>query len=413
MDKRKAKAKHNPKPQPSSKPQHTSKAKRATESKPELRKLVLLVLMALLLLAPTLASACGLPEAMPDIAINENRNRLKPPAVDVAEALSGTGEYFQKWDSYYNDGFGTRDLLIRIKNQLNYSLFNYTPDLFTDGDGNMYYYNVVANEQIANEKMEDHTPILDKHAELAALCQAKGITYVFFYAPQKNTVFRPELSVKRPTPVALERFYAACENDPRLKGRFVNIIETLRAQTIPVFPKYDFHWNDYGAALGFGEVVNHLAALEGLGPLFKNDVVITEFQGGGYKGGQLDNLSILTPAYEKVPTAQKATPVTSEGPDYSIPTVTSWTNRAQAPLGTALVVGDSYTPLALFTWNDTNSGICDYFTKVYYTNHNEHEPGFLSKIPDKIDYLIFENIEVGLTGAANYVDPIIAELSAE
>ncbi len=395
MDKRKAKKRH------------------INKARLERPKLALLALMALLILSPALASACGLSEATPELAINENRNRLAQPAIDAAEAFSGTGEYFTKWDSYYNDSFGTRDLFIRVKNQLNYSLFRYNPELFFDDKGNMYYYSVVAVNQIANERIEDFTPILDKHAELVALCQARGITYVFIYPPQKNTVYRPEgHPVKRPDPVALERFYAACENDPRLKGRSVNVIETLRAQTLPVYGKVDFHWNDYGSALGFGDVVNRLAALEGLEPLFKNDLVISDLHTSGLKGGQLDNLSIFTPHYEISTNAHKATPITSGTPDWSIPNVTFWTNQADAPLGTALFIGSSFTPPALYDFNGSDPGIRDFFEKVYYINHAELEPGFMSSIPDKIDYLIFELIEAVL-GSTEHIDAIIAELSSE
>ncbi len=383
--------------------------KHVSKTRLERSKLVLLALMALLLAAPTLATVFGLAKAIPDITIDENRTRLERPALDAAEAFSGTGEYFQQWDRYYNDGFGTRDLFIRIKNQLNYTLFRYNSELFFDDNGYMYYYNVVSNQLINNERLEDFTPILDSHAELAEFCDARDIKYVFFYPPQKNTVYQPDLPVKRPTPVTLERFYTACENDPRLEGHFVNVIETLRAQEIPVFYKTDFHWNDYGAALAYGDVINHLAALEGIAPPFVNDLALSEFTMGGLNGNQLNSLSILTPIYETAPTVQKASPITSSGPDWSIPTMTVWTNQAEAPLGTALIIGDSYTPPALYDLNGTSSGIIDYFKKVYFVNYNEDEPGLLHMLPDKIDYVIFEAIEVGLASTADVIEPLTAE----
>lgn len=59
-------------------------------------------------------------------SIDENRVMSSFPKGRAIEAITGDGKYFKEIENWFNDRFGFRDMLIRTKNQINYSVFNTT-----------------------------------------------------------------------------------------------------------------------------------------------------------------------------------------------------------------------------------------------------------------------------------------------
>ncbi|MFG6356999.1 MAG: hypothetical protein K1W26_09305 [Acetatifactor sp.] len=60
--------------------------------------------------------------------------------------------------------------------------------------------------------------------------------------------------------------------------------------------------------------------------------------------------------------------------------------------GGVLFVGDSYTPAALMSYNNTSSGIADLFEKTYFCHWNDAE-GLLENIPSDVKLVVVESIE--------------------
>lgn len=205
-----------------------------------------IICMMLIVLAPTLASMTGFGDVA---AITENRNKLEKP---TWEDISEKG--FAVINNWYNDVFGLRDLLIRTQHQIDYSIFGYSKELFL-GSGEpcyLFYRNVVATEQVANEALteEEQDKIVSHFINIKNMLEDRGIVFKFLIAPQKNEILREEskyIPISRPE---RNMYYVMQDKflESGLESNYVNVIDELnrRNEQIPVYYYSDFHWNDWG-----------------------------------------------------------------------------------------------------------------------------------------------------------------------
>ena len=83
-------------------------------------------------------------------------NRLKIPRPTNWRTLFETGTPFaKKYEEYFNDNYGMRDLLIRTKNSLDYRLFRKSEKIVIGPDNWLFYRNVIEDMEILLEKTCD------------------------------------------------------------------------------------------------------------------------------------------------------------------------------------------------------------------------------------------------------------------
>lgn len=386
-------------------------------SKPVIHRIIILA-MVMAILSPSVFHFAKPERIWPRISIEENRLRKTAPAGSFQDALAADGKYFRSWEEFYNDNFGGRDLFIRLKNQINYSAFHYSPELYFDSSGNLYYYSVVT-AQYYNEIMDEGSikSLLAAFREIRQVCKERGVETVFVIPPQKNTTYGvTDFPVRRPTPNQYERITKLLQEE--LPDSFVEILNPLRNanETAPVFYKTDFHWNDYGAAVAFGEVVNHFLSKQGKETRFDGDFEFIEIP--RFQGTQLSSLSVLFPPFEKAVTVNQKNPATTEPFPCEQPFSQHWINGAAAPLdGAAVFIGDSYTPFALLDYNGTSSGIRDYFSEIYLASWG-HDPkgiiegpkGILNNLPENTKYVVIELIESSISGIQSGLEDLYADI---
>ncbi|MDR1426754.1 MAG: hypothetical protein LBJ08_03225 [Bifidobacteriaceae bacterium] len=359
-------------------------------------RIVLLIAMALLIAAPTIVTALGGARLYPGQVIDENRYRAEAPAFDVDAMMARDGAWSGEWTAYYDDRFGPRDLFIRAKNQIDYSAFHYSSGLFFDHEDNMYYRSVVAQQQPLNESMSDEA--VDQQVELyrriEAACRKKGVSLSIIIAPQKNTVYQTEgLPVLRPTPNRYERMTQRLQEE--VPDSFVDVLPALREanEVEHVFFRSDFHWNDYGAAVAFREVTRAIAAKEGVS-VTEPELRFVDLP--GYQGDQMSNLSVFFPPVDNAITVEGDAPMNYVLEPIEEPYRGHWRNEGVAPLeGTAVFVGDSFTPPALFDFHGTSSKLQNLFSETYYVHWNDAE-GMLDRLPEGTRYVIIESTESGI-----------------
>lgn len=371
-------------------------------------KKIIVFSMILIVLSPTLSSLLG----MGDIgAINENRNKAGFPT--YSEISSGG---FSAVNSWYNDSFGMRDLFIRLQHQIDYSIFRHSKTLFFGGDKEtqyLFYRSVIAEEQIRNEAMsnEMQNKIIDRFLVIKSKLEEQDISFRFIIAPQKNEILVAEsedIPVKR---TDYNMYYVMQDKflNSELKDNYVNIIDALKSsnEKIPTYYYSDFHWNDWGAACAFGEIVNSYAEELGKGEVYNPDKLEVSTFSPERNFAQLASLSVLyydapdeyTVNYIGVLAGEWKT-----NSDY--PNLEIWENTGEAVFNDAvLMIGDSYTPPAISSYNETNSGIVTLFPRVYFC-HWDNSEDVLNHIPDDVGLVVIETIESAYSYLADKIEPI-------
>lgn len=331
-------------------------------------------------------------------SIEENRKRSEFPTVDEI----GT-DGFAAVRTWYDDNFGLRDVLIRTQHQIDYSFFKYSKTLFfsnDDGKEYLHYRSVIANEQINNEKMSEETRenIVETFRKIKEVLENQNIRFKFLVPPQKNEVLSSadeQMPVSRPSNNAykvMERIFKEGE----LANNYVSVLDELIEQNAvaPVYYQTDFHWNDWGAAVAFGKVVNEFSKdLEMEYVYSLNDFEYTTFK-PHYNDAQLASLSILNYNIPEEITVNKVLNNYSEGQkDERYPNYDIWINTETPVFDKAIMfIGDSYTPPALYSFNNTHNGIVELFPKVYFC-HWDYAQGALLNIPDDVGFVVIESIE--------------------
>ena len=88
-----------------------------------------------ILMLPMLQQAIGI---FPEQPVNENRRLAAPPR--VADGFAKFTEQAQKW---YEDHFGFRSFLIRLKTQIDFSIFGSSDRVHVGKDGWLFYRAVI------------------------------------------------------------------------------------------------------------------------------------------------------------------------------------------------------------------------------------------------------------------------------
>lgn len=367
--------------------------------KSDIYKLCVIVIGILMLCVP-----CALGFKMRGMQIkpvDENRVHARWPEGSIMQIFTSDGSYCTEVESFFNDRFGLRDLMIRTKNQILYSGFGITKGVYEGDDGYLAYQSLVAKAQITIERMteEELKGMVTSFESVIDYLDQKDIAFFFLLAPQKNEVF-PErftsLPVKRPTPNNYEKLCSLLKENDKTSSHFVDAESILyeAEKQYPTFFKTDFHWNSYGATAVYTEVVNACAAYDGLEPVFgPEDYTVVEQE--GFCGGQINDMPLLFswPAETSYETVKNTELMYYEVTDGTEPNqaIAHYVNpNGNAPLGRVLMIGDSYTWYMIAAY----SGIIDCFSEVYWVHVGLMENA-LTNYADMVDYVIFEQVESG------------------
>lgn len=343
-------------------------------------------------------------------SLNENR-ALKEFPKGCEAAFANDGTYGTQLSEYFNDRFQFRDLLIRIKGELKYRLFHVTGEngVYVGSDGYLYYKEVVDQEQITNERLseEEISRIVSSFENLKEYIESHKKQFLFMLPPQKNEVFperTPEFHVIRKDPNKYQILLKAL-SESSVAQEFVDVMPILREaeKKYPTYYKTDFHWNTFGAASAFTEVVNTLAASEKMeGHIFSDQMYEVYFE--EFAGGQLVNIPLLERWKEEAVFTRKKTECTMQAnvEDQDNRYIHYLNSDMNAPLGRVLFIGDSYTEYMLHS----NCGILDLFKEAWFVHVGISEK-VISQYVNQVDYVIVERIESAMPYISHEIDRMI------
>ena len=238
-----------------------------------------------------------------DSTIVEKRELAKKPEFSL------TKDYPQMFDQYYSDNFGLRSLFVKwnSKIKLDYFKISPKPELVIFGKNDFLFYNSKSddiydsysnNNLFNNYKLDS---VYKKQVSLKKTLESKNIKYIVGFFPNKHTIYKEELpysmkmQIKSDTTLADQLVsYFKSKSFP-----FVDVREALLSakEKKQVYYKFDSHWNDYGAYIGYKSFCKETFNTLNLTPFETSDFNINYSQRGF---GDLTNM-IGTDQFEKVP----------------------------------------------------------------------------------------------------------------
>jgi len=343
-----------------------------------------------------------------------NENRLKAPCPTDWRALFETGTPFaRKYEEYFNDDYGLRDLLIRTKNSLDYRLFRKSEKVVIGRDDWLFYRSVVEDEEILLEKTCSQLcePLYDRILRLQRVLAARGVTLVMLPCPMKNTVYPemlPATAPRRPDPTCFDRLRRFLKNHPEIiTVDPMPILQQLKG-SFRVFYKTDFHWTDPAGAFVARELINTLGRLSGKGNLWdfpiemRTEIMVT--------GGENASLGLLHPIVEDalllkkdrvdMESFRKQVRVDAGfGEFFLTEEANEWTYRTKLPntdrlLPATVMFGDSYGDAML------RAGFTAYFVQLQKFSNYDFKTRW-AEIPPGTRFFIFEYIEPFLNSLLN------------
>lgn len=227
-----------------------------------MRSLPFIVLFFLLTLLPGLQMLTGL---LPSPQVNENRRLAPAPSLETP--IDRIPRVANEW---FGDHFGLRSLLIRLKTQIDYSLFGTSDRVLVGRDGWLFYrstLNVEVPQVEASLAAGKDAQIVAGMRMFTDALQAAGIRTVLVVNMMSDRFYGDKLpasAVRRPEHPHIDALVEQLRGLPNV--HYVDSFAILREamQRRQIFHKTDFHWNDPAAFDVAKAVVDKISKEEGL-----------------------------------------------------------------------------------------------------------------------------------------------------
>jgi hypothetical protein len=326
-------------------------------------------------------------------SLTENR-LMKPRPTDWPTLFESGMSFAKRYEEYFNDNYGLRDLLIRTKNQLDYLLFHKAEEVVVGPDNWLFYKSVVEHEEIDIER----TPPQDWERMFACLLNlnrvlaARGMTLVIMPCPMKNSIYPemlPASAPRRPKPTGLERYRKFLMDHPEIV--MVDTVPLLMKlkESFQVYHKTDFHWTDPAGAHMAKALVNKLGNLSGMGDLWNLPIKIKIEKISA--GGENDSMGLLWPIREDSLNLESFWSAEGVGEYVEGHNANEWTYHTKSGdhdrlLPCTVMFGDSYGDAFL------RAGFLSYFSE-FHKFYNWEFPKKYASIPKGTRYVILQHIE--------------------
>lgn len=225
-----------------------------------MRARVFVLIFAVLIFLPLLQMTTGI---VPVVPVSENRHLA--PAPIATTPLERIPRVVNEW---FNDHFGLRPLLIRLKTQIDYSLFKTSDRVLVGRDGWLFYRSTVNVEPAAVEALLSgpaEERIVRGTRDFSDALEQAGIHTVLIVNMMSDRFYGDKLpagALRRPAHPRIDGLVEKLRALPNVK--FIDSFSILRAamSARPVFHKTDFHWNDPAAFLVAKAAVDAMSVRE-------------------------------------------------------------------------------------------------------------------------------------------------------
>lgn len=292
-----------------------------SHNKPEplyglLPRRLFLVMAVMMLLLP-----CGATLWRPQFVLVPPVDEHRVPATFPAPSLlrNGDGAFAAQLNKWFDDRFGARDLLIRAKNQIDYSLFHTSRRVYVGRDGWLFEHNTT-NFRLTLERAAPGE--LEKlelaFTTLAQRLQQNGIYLIVVGYPDKSMLY-PEMLPPQAPHIPRGGNYDKLRAFLRAQSTltFIDAEDMLNREKSntdePLFFKTDIHVNQLGSIPVVRAIVDRIAQLQKRPDIRWHNV--SEIRHLHWEGSEGRFLSLLGPALERFPYITLASPFGRDQPD--------------------------------------------------------------------------------------------------
>lgn len=178
--------------------------------------------------------------------------------------------FYTRFERWFSDHLGWRNLMIRGKNELDYRLFNSSTRVYFGTGGEMYGRNLIDNEMPATERLladpARAQKVYDGILAFNDKLRAQGVTMLLIAPIQKQYYTRERLPSFAPQVPDDSHFMALYQRMKTAPGlHFIDAKRHLDENKgkFPIFYKQDFHWTDLTAMVVAADVTDSIAVMEG------------------------------------------------------------------------------------------------------------------------------------------------------
>lgn len=347
--------------------------------------------IAAFLLLTLLPGMQTLTRLSPEFEVDEQRALAPAPSLDAPH------RYLPHANQWFSEHFGFRSLLIRLKAEIDYRVFNVSDKVHVGRDGYLFYRSTLDLEKPRIEQFlaarDDET--IEGVRRYATALHAQGIGMVMVvnllgdrFLPDK---LPPSVAARAPLR-RIDKFVAQLASIPNLT--FIDSTASLKqtAQTRPIFHRTDFHWNDPAAFPVAKSMVDIMSRDEGRDRSVWGHVL--NFQQRRFSGGIARFMPLLHPPTEdSLFTEQNWTwphGFTSVATEAPYEEVTRVAPNLPGLLHPTLFVGDSFLDALI------RNGLPAYFSETYRLRWTPELtlPKITAAIPPNTRWVVVQFIEV-------------------
>lgn len=190
--------------------------------------------------------------------------------ISFSKELWLSGEFQNKKDSYIKDHIGFRNHLIRLYNQLLFSLFNKpnTPGVVIGEDNYLYLEEYIDNYTGKNFVGEQSiAQITTRIKYLQDYFKQRNITLITVFAPSKAS-FYPEYIPKRYNRFDNSNYSEFIKQYQKKEILHIDLIQYFNqikdTCSVPLFPKNGLHWSSYGMFIGIDTIAKKISSVSGV-----------------------------------------------------------------------------------------------------------------------------------------------------
>jgi hypothetical protein len=350
-------------------------------------RLAIIIGFALIGLFPAFQSVL---HVLPDRPLEENR---KPAPLPDRAKLS-LHAYLMGWQFWFNDRYAGRNLLIRLKTQIDYSVFSYSNRIYIGRNGWLFYRGVIDTQKTAVDQLPDasYDQIIHNIKDLNQRLASRGVRLLVMDNELKDEFYPEQLPAsvsRRPISPRYHKLRARLAKETG--AEYVDssaILHALKAQR-SVFHKTDFHWNDPAAFAVAQAVVDRIAKLAG--PPYQAWRWPLEITYAPNSGGEAAFMPLIWPANETALFVKKTWPDLPRdyrGPD--TPFEFSVVHKVEDPtlLPGIVVFGDSFFDGML------RSGFAEHFQSIHRARiYQATLDQVLTALPKNTKFFLLQFIE--------------------
>lgn len=213
-----------------------------------------------------------------------------------------SGEYQLQYEKYFNENFGFRSFLVRLNNQIAYTLFNVAKanGVIIGKENYLYEENYIkayyGEDYIGQEKIQEQT---DKLKKIGTILKALNKDIIVILAPGKAT-YLPEFIPENYNLKKVTNYKGYLKEFDKNNIHYLDFnkwFTQMKTSTkYPLYSKCGIHWSKYGEFLAGDSIVSYIESIRQIKmPRFVLDSVVVKQvnQDGDYDIG--DGMNLLFP----------------------------------------------------------------------------------------------------------------------